>query len=347
VKAGNAFRVDADIESLLGRRYTLSDHYEVGREKIREFARAVHNVHPAHYESAAARESTGFDELIAPMTFTAILGGEAQRCVFEQFLPQYDLSQVLHTEQRIVQHRPVRAGDALSCRVTLDSFRSVHGQDVFTLKTEITDRTNVLLQTGWTTAVARAGGVIDDDIARAVDGVLMHRPVEVGPRARVSPLRLLDDDIPIRVGTDGPPPRGRQHARHLRVGDALPPVTMCISRGDLVNYSGVAGDPNPVHWSDSIVSMAGLDNVIAHGMFTMGLGAGYLAECMDDPCALVEFAVRFARPVYVESRTAADIAFTGTVKKIDPTNNTADIALTAVAKGGRIFGRATGTVRLN
>ena len=61
----------------------------------------------------------------------------------------------------------------------------------------------------------------------------------------------------------------------VSVGYELPERIVMLTRGDLVNYAGVSGDPNPIHWSDEVVRLAGLDNVIAHGMLTMGLGAGF------------------------------------------------------------------------
>ncbi|PHV65938.1 fused (3R)-hydroxyacyl-ACP dehydratase subunits HadA/HadB [Williamsia muralis] len=336
----------ADVAtSLLGRPYRLSDTYEVGREKIREFARAVQDHHLAHYDVGVAR-ALGHEGLVAPITFTAILGGISQRCVFEQFLPGYDLSQVLQTEQRIRQHRPLRAGDDITCRITLDAFRAGHGQDSFVLRTDMSDQTGALVQTGWTTAVARSGGVVDENIAQAVEGILMRAATEAGGEIGSSIVHLVEDDTGTLAIADSVAPQPKRRFADVSVGDEISARTVQVARGDLVNYAGVSGDENPIHWSEQVVDLAGLDNVVAHGMLTMAFGGGYLSEWVGDPGAVIEYGVRFTRPVFVEAKTPAEVTYTGKIKELDETNRTATIVLTATARGSRIFGKATAIVQL-
>ena len=337
----------ADVAtSLLGRPYRLSDTYEVGREKIREFARAVQDHHLAHYDVRVAR-SLGHDGLVAPITFTAILGGISQRCVFDQFLPGYDLSQVLQTEQRIRQHRPLRAGDDITCRITLDAFRAGHGQDSFVLRTDMSDQTGALVQTGWTTAVARSGGIVDDNIAHAVEGILMRAATEAGGEIGSSIVHLVEDDTgALTVADHLSAPQPKRRFADVSVGEEIPARTVQVARGDLVNYAGVSGDENPIHWSEQVVDLAGLDNVVAHGMLTMAFGGGYLSEWVGDPGAVIEYGVRFTRPVFVEATTPAEVTYTGKIKELDESNRTATIMLNATARGSRIFGKATATVQL-
>lgn len=168
-----AAAVTGAAAAMVGRSYRLPDYYEVGREKIREFARAVQDPHPAHNTVETAR-SLGYAQMIAPITFTAILGSLAQRYIFEHFLTEYDMSQVLHTDQRFVVHRPVQVGDRLVCDVSLETFRQGHGQDVFVFKNVISNQPGGLVQTNWITTVARSGGVVDDDIARVVNDIITH-----------------------------------------------------------------------------------------------------------------------------------------------------------------------------
>ncbi|OZF34422.1 3-hydroxyacyl-ACP dehydratase [Rhodococcus sp. 14-2483-1-1] len=132
----------------------------------------------------------------------------------------------------------------------------------------------------------------------------------------------------------------------VSVGDDLPERIVSLTRGDLVNYAGVSGDPNPIHWSDEVVEMAGLDNVIAHGMLTMGLGAGFVTSWLGDPGAVTEYNVRFSTPVYVSADSAAQVEFTGKIKSMDAEARTATVAIVAKSAGKKIFGRATATVRL-
>ncbi|OZC90906.1 3-hydroxyacyl-ACP dehydratase [Rhodococcus sp. 06-412-2C] len=132
----------------------------------------------------------------------------------------------------------------------------------------------------------------------------------------------------------------------VSVGDDLPERIVSLTRGDLVNYAGVSGDPNPIHWSDEVVALAGLDNVIAHGMLTMGLGAGFVTSWLGDPGAVTEYNVRFSTPVYVSADSAAQVEFTGKIKSMDAEARTATVAIVAKSAGKKIFGRATATVRL-
>ncbi|PRC50097.1 (R)-hydratase, partial [Mycobacterium sp. ITM-2017-0098] len=78
----------------------------------------------------------------------------------------------------------------------------------------------------------------------------------------------------IRIAGDTTRTPGTPSFDDVKVGDALPVHHTRLSRGDLVNYAGVAGDANPIHWDEQIAKLAGLPDVIAHGMLTMGLGAG-------------------------------------------------------------------------
>jgi acyl dehydratase len=83
------------------------------------------------------------------------------------------------------------------------------------------------------------------------------------------------------------------------VGTPLPEREFRITREDLVRYAGAAGDFNPIHWSDRVAAAVGLPGVIAHGMLTMALAGRLLTDWAGDPAAVVEYGVRFARPVVV------------------------------------------------
>ena len=132
----------------------------------------------------------------------------------------------------------------------------------------------------------------------------------------------------------------------VSVGYELPERVVMLTRGDLVNYAGVSGDPNPIHWSDEVVRLAGLDNVIVHGMLTMGLGAGFVTSWLGDPGAVTEYNVRFTSSVYVSEDSAAAVEFSGKIKSVDADERTAVIAIVAKFEGKKFFGRATATVRL-
>jgi acyl dehydratase len=85
----------------------------------------------------------------------------------------------------------------------------------------------------------------------------------------------------------------------LAVGDVVADQTYWVTRENLVRYAGASGDFNPIHWNERVATSVGLPGVIAHGMLTMGLAGRLLTDWLGDPAAVVEYGVRFARPVVV------------------------------------------------
>ena len=159
---------------MVGHHYRVDDFYEVGREKVREYARAVQDWHPAHHDEEAAK-GLGYDGLLAPLTFISIVGIIAQRKSVQG--DRHGLrprARFMQTDQRLVFHRPIKVGDRLVCDVYLESFRQMGGSDIIVTKNIITDQNDELVQTTWTTLVARTGGEVDENIAHAVKDVMMH-----------------------------------------------------------------------------------------------------------------------------------------------------------------------------
>ena len=128
----------AIAEDIIGTHYRYPDYFEVDREKIREFARAVKDDHPAHYDEAAAKEC-GYDALIASLTFLAVAGRKVQLEIFNQFDVPINMERVLHRDQKIVFHRPILAGDKLFFDSYLDSVTESHGAVVTEIRGEVTD----------------------------------------------------------------------------------------------------------------------------------------------------------------------------------------------------------------
>ncbi|MEO7077345.1 MAG: (3R)-hydroxyacyl-ACP dehydratase subunit HadA [Rhodococcus sp. (in: high G+C Gram-positive bacteria)] len=163
----------AHAAAMVGHHYKVEHPYAVGREKVREYARAVQDWHPAHHEEDAAADLQ-YDGLVAPLTFISLVGIIAQSRMFKEFISGYDPSQILQTDQRLQFHKPIIVGDKLSCEVYLESFRQMSGSDIITTKNIVTDQNDELVQTTWTTLVARTGGEVDENIAVAVKEVIMH-----------------------------------------------------------------------------------------------------------------------------------------------------------------------------
>lgn len=139
--------------SLVGHHYRVTDFYEIGREKIREFARSLQDPHRAHWSEDAA-QGLGYDGLIAPLTFGSVVAMIAQQRLFDEIVTGYDPREILHTDQRLHFHRPIEVGDRLICDVFLDSFRQAAGSDILVTKTIMIDQHDAPVQTMWTTVVA-------------------------------------------------------------------------------------------------------------------------------------------------------------------------------------------------
>jgi acyl dehydratase len=97
------------------------------------------------------------------------------------------------------------------------------------------------------------------------------------------------------------------------VGTELPERVFTVTRADLVRYAGASGDFNPIHWNERVATAVGLPGVIAHGMFTMALASRAVTDWAGDPGALVEYQVRFGRPVPVPDDEGAEVTVAGKV----------------------------------
>jgi len=85
----------------------------------------------------------------------------------------------------------------------------------------------------------------------------------------------------------------------VEVGQPLPTRSFPVTRADLVRYAGASGDFNPIHWNQRFALGVGLPDVIAHGMFTMAIAARAVTDWAGDPGAVVDYSVRFTKPVVV------------------------------------------------
>jgi acyl dehydratase len=127
---------------------------------------------------------------------------------------------------------------------------------------------------------------------------------------------------------------------------ALTPQTFPITRTDLVRYAGASGDFNPIHWSDRVATGVGLPGVIAHGMLTMALTSRAVTAWVGgDPGAIVEYQVRFTRPIVVpDDDTGTELIVSATVRRVeDPA--LAQLDLTAICAGEKVLAQARAIVR--
>ena len=146
-------------QSFIGRTYPPTPPYEVGREKIREFADAIGDPNPAYRDVDAAR-ALGHPDVVAPPTFPIVLSSRASAQVI--FDPELglDYSRVVHGEQKFVSSRPVYAGDRLTVVVTVENIRTAAGNDIVTTRGDVStvDGEHVLSAYGTLVARGTAGG---------------------------------------------------------------------------------------------------------------------------------------------------------------------------------------------
>lgn len=132
----------------------------------------------------------------------------------------------------------------------------------------------------------------------------------------------------------------------LAVGDVIGERTVHLDRGSLVRYAGASGDFNPIHYRDDVAAAVGLPGVLAHGMLTMGLAVQPVADWVGDAGRIVDYQVRFTRPVVVDPEAGADLLVTGTVGAIDAEAGTARVDVKVVFEGAAVLGKAQVLVRL-
>jgi acyl dehydratase len=132
-------------------------------------------------------------------------------------------------------------------------------------------------------------------------------------------------------------------------GDELPAQTFPIRRLDLVKYAGASGDFNPIHWNERFARSVGLPDVIAHGMFTMAEAVRVVTDWCGDPGLVVEYSVRFTKPVVVPDgvteEDGARLTVTGKIGAVNE-DGTVRVDLTAMSGEEKVLGMARALVRL-
>lgn len=135
-------------------------------------------------------------------------------------------------------------------------------------------------------------------------------------------------------------------AADVEVGTELPAQSFPIERADLVRYAGASGDFNVIHWNERVATEVGLPNVIAHGMLSMATAARVVTDWLGDPGALLEYGVRFTRPVVVpDDGVGARLEVSAKVAEVLE-GGRAKIAITATSEGSGVLGKATALVQL-
>lgn len=128
------------------------------------------------------------------------------------------------------------------------------------------------------------------------------------------------------------------------VGQEIAPKVFFINRAALVEYAVASGDQNPIHQDEDFAKSVGLENVIAHGMFTMGLVGQYISAVAGGSSKVKEFSARFTKPVIVPADTNVELLVSATVTEV--TEQFAKFEVTAICDGVKVLGMAKAIISL-
>ncbi|AWB94579.1 acyl dehydratase [Agromyces badenianii] len=132
----------------------------------------------------------------------------------------------------------------------------------------------------------------------------------------------------------------------LAVGDIVAEQSFPLTRDSLVRYAGASGDFNPIHYRDDVAHAVGLPGVLAHGMLTMGFAVQPVVDWAGDPGRVVDYQVRFTRPVVVDPAIGAVVSVIAKVGQLDEAETVARIDLTVKVGEETVLGKAQVRVAL-
>ena len=127
------------------------------------------------------------------------------------------------------------------------------------------------------------------------------------------------------------------------VGDVVAERTVHLTRESLVRYAGASGDFNPIHYRDDVAAAVGLPGVLAHGMLTMGLAVETIVGWLSDSGRILDYGVRFTRPVVVDPEAGADLVIVAKIGAVE--DDALRIDLTVTFDGTTVLGKAQVRVR--
>lgn len=265
--------------------------YEVGREKIREYAAAIGAASELHREHGAAR-TAGFRAVVAPPTFAAVFCGPAVAAVmFDPAVGVFDPAvglagyRLVQRTQRFEWLEPVCAGDTIVTVARLADGGERDGSSFRVFESESTNAEGRVVVRG------RYEGVVPGE--RRGPG----RPRETAA-AEAAPAAL---------------PWSGGGVSGLRSGERLPELRLTPDRHAGTRYAGASGDFTPIHLDDGFARSIGLPGVILHGLYTYAqLARGLVEPFGGDPRVLRSLSARFRRPVLPERELSVHCAVAAT-----------------------------------
>ena len=124
----------------------------------------------------------------------------------------------------------------------------------------------------------------------------------------------------------------------LEVGVIVAETSFPLTRDALVRYAGASGDFNPIHYRDDVAATVGLPGVLAHGMLTMGLAVQPVVDWLGDPGRVLDYQVKFTRPVVVDPETGAVVSVVAKVGALE--DDAVRIDLTVTSGEQTVLGKA-------
>ena len=132
----------------------------------------------------------------------------------------------------------------------------------------------------------------------------------------------------------------------LEVGQEIGSREFRLTRDSLVRYAGASGDFNPIHYRDDFAAAVGLPGVLAHGMLTMGVAVQVAADWVGDAGKVIDYGVRFTKPVVVDAAEGAILKVVGKIGEINVETSEVRVDLTATFNETAVLGKAQARVRL-
>jgi acyl dehydratase len=132
------------------------DYFEVGREQVRGFARAIKCDDPACFDEAAAAE-LGYPTIVAPLTFVSILAKLVQDDFFRNVDVGMETMQIVQVDQKFIYHKPMFVGDKLFGRMEIDSVNERFGADIVVTRNTCTNQNGEMLLEAYTTLMGHEG----------------------------------------------------------------------------------------------------------------------------------------------------------------------------------------------
>jgi acyl dehydratase len=132
----------------------------------------------------------------------------------------------------------------------------------------------------------------------------------------------------------------------LEVGQEVGSDSFTFTRDSLVKYAGASGDFNPIHYRDDFAKSVGLDGVLAHGMLTMGTAVQVVVNWVGDAGKVIDYGVRFTKPVFVDANEGAVVTVVAKIGAIDLEAKTVRVDITCVYNEVAVLGKAQAVVKL-